>query len=113
MCVYLLNVVLFQFAEKEKAILEDTKSRGLEDEHKYFMLESMELSNIKVYFTDGDKEDEFIIPKITLQNIGSEQQGASFVDLLQKSIREISISCSQHINERLNSQTTKQAEAAQ
>jgi len=102
-----------KFAEKERAIIEDLKSRGLEDEHKYFILESMELTNTKVYLTDGEKEYEFIIPSITLKNIGSEQQGASFVDLLQKSIREITISCSQHINQRLNSQTTKKLETAE
>ena len=62
-----------KFAEKERAIIEDTKSRGLEDEHKYFVLES-QLTNTKVYFTNGDKEEEFTIPEITLQNIGSEER---------------------------------------
>jgi hypothetical protein len=96
---------ILKFAEKERAIIEDTISRGLEDEHKYFILESMVLSDTKVYLKDGENEEEFIIPKITLSDIGSEEKGASFVDLLQKSIAEICVSCSQHIDKRLNSQS--------
>ena len=34
----------------------------------------MVLSNTKVYLKDGVNEEEFIIPKITLSNIGSEEK---------------------------------------
>ena len=67
----------------------------------------------KCYELTEKNQDSELAKAFALKNIGSEQQGASFVDLLQKSIREISISCSQHINKRLISQTTKKLETTE
>jgi hypothetical protein len=93
-----------EFAIRERGIIEDITSRGLEDEHKYFALENMLLKNVKLHLITGDKKQEIIIPTIKLQNVGDAKKGASFVDLMEKSFKEIIVTCEKHINEHIISQ---------
>lgn len=89
------------FATRERGIIEDIKSRGLEDEHKYFALEKMTFTNTKLHFIQGEQSTEITIPLITLENVGDAKKGASFVDLMEKSFKEIIITCEKHINEHI------------
>ncbi|WDE95490.1 hypothetical protein PQO03_07135 [Lentisphaera profundi] len=99
---------IIKFATRERAIIEDITSRGLEDEHKYFALQQMTLTNTKVhYYQDSKKINEIIIPEITLSNIGDTKIGASFVDLMEKSFKEIIVSCEKHVNAHIISTNKK------
>lgn len=95
-----------EFAARERGIIEDITSRGLEDEHKYFALEKMTLRNVKLHLVQGDKSTEIIIPEITQENVGDAKKGASFVDLMEKSFKEIIVSCEKHINKHIISTET-------
>ena len=61
----------------------------------------MKFTNTKLHFIQGNKTTEISIPEINLANVGDTKNGASFVDLMEKSFKEIIITCEKHINEHI------------
>ena len=93
-----------KFSEQQKALEQDLKNRGVYEKQKTLTIDKLVLTNTKLIIKLNDQEQTLTLDPITVESLGSSQEGMSMVDIMKEILKEIISASSTSVSETLKSQ---------